>query len=179
MIYRYKKSLVDKEQFIELKKNEISITEFNKIQKIPFQSIKKILLKYNNSNYKRKEYICKIITDLGYNFTFSSKFYSGIGNFYDQGSEYRNFILALHKGISDEKRDILYIGGIKPFFYWSGIVVSVGLLVLFTYLLFSFFGIMGIILPVICMIKFIGYFYHNRPVKYNPVRIPSRLIPYE
>ena len=179
MIYRYKKSLVDKEQFIELKKNEISISEFDKIQKISFQSIQKILLSYNNSHYKKKEYICKIITDIGHNLTFSSKFYSAIGNFYDQGSEYRNFILELHKRISNEKRDILYIGGIKPFFYWSGIVISVSLLILFTYLLFSFFGIMGIILPVIFTIKLIGYFYHNRPVKYNPVRIPSRLIPYE
>ena len=167
MIYKYKKSLGDKEQTITLEDTGITISEFEKIRMIPYNSIKRILLKYNNSRFRRKEYICKIISEDKPDFTFTSKFYSGIGNFYDQGSEYRSFILELHKKIADFT-EIEFSGGIKSFLFWTSVVLSGILLFLFSFIFISFWGIMGIILPLIFFIKLTGYFYHNRPVKYNP-----------
>jgi len=179
MKYRYKKSLVDKEQLIELHDKEISISEFDKVMNIPYHSIIKIHLKYNSSRYKKKEYSCKIFTDLEFNYTFTSKFYSGIGKFYDQGSDYRKTIIEFHKRASDNNSSINYRGGLRSLFFWFGLPISTAFLLLFSIPLINFLGIMGIVLPLIFGIKLFGYFYHNRPVKYNPVRIPSRLIPYE
>ncbi|MBN2459965.1 MAG: hypothetical protein JXB60_00025 [Candidatus Cloacimonetes bacterium] len=177
MQYQYKKSLVDKEVTFMLENSILKVRSDEEELRIPLESIREIHLKFNRSRFKGREYRCIIKTDLNRKISFSNKFFSGIGNFYDQSDEYTDFLLILHQKMTEFNPDAVGRSGSKPGIYLLEILFSLFFLLVFGFLLIAALNLLGLLIIIFLSIPVIGYIIKNRPGKYKMSDIPYHLLP--
>jgi hypothetical protein len=146
---------------------------------IPYNDIHMIQLSHNPSKHDWKVYICEITPRHGNKYRLCNKSYPGLLP-KDKSDEYIMFVGELHRRVSAKNPNVEYIGGQKSKAYY---VVIIGAIIFFLgmAIILILYGrhsvLVGLIIPIAWLIWLTWSFIKNRPVKYNPLDIPSRLLP--
>jgi len=177
MIYTYKKSFTDTETTYELCEEKMTIKNPDYLMTIAYDQIKCVRLRYNYSRSKNNEFFCRIILREGKSIEFSNKYYSGFAKFYDQSEEFNKFVKRLHQNLVTYKKNIVFIGGITNRGYFTKFALIFLIIIGLTILLYSLIGTFGIILPLIFLGRVFYYFHRNKPIIYEPGKVPERLLP--
>ena len=90
------------------------------------------------------------------------------------------FIRELHRRLSEKKQNVEYTGGLKSKSDYIGVIIGftffLGIAIIV--LIYGRYGVfVGLTIAIIWLIWLTMTFIKNRPVKYNPSDIPSRLLP--
>jgi hypothetical protein len=158
----------------------LTIFSKGKIERtLPYNDILIIQLYHNPSKHDWKVYICEITSRHGKKYRLCNKSYPGIVP-KDKSDEYIMFVEELHRRVSAMNQNVEYIGGQKSktyyivmigamsFFLGLGIILSI-------YARYAVF--VGLIIVITWLIWLTWTLIKNRPVKYNPLDIPPRLLP--
>jgi hypothetical protein len=180
--YTFKPNPFTKERIFTLEAEHLIIFSKGKIeQRIPYSDIHTIHLSHNPNKHDWKVYSCRITSRHGQKYTLFNKSYPGILP-KDKSHEYVMFIRELHRRTSEKNQNIEFTGGLKSksdyipmiigFAFFLGIATI--LLIYGRYAVF-----LGLAIAIIWLIWLTMTLIKNRPVKYNPSDIPSRLLPKE
>jgi len=178
--YTFKPSPFTKERIFTLEGEHLTIFSKGKAeQRIPYSDIHAIHLSHNPSKHDWKVYSCRITSRHGHKYIFCNKSYPGILP-KDKSHEYVMFIRELHRRLSEKKQNVEYTGGLKSKSDYIGVIIGftffLGIAIIV--LIYGRYGVfVGLTIAIIWLIWLTMTFIKNRPVKYNPSDIPSRLLP--
>lgn len=183
-IYIFKRSAFDPELSYILTDKAIVIKEGQKtLDKILFNEIRKIRLKYVPNRFELNSYETIIYTEKN-EFLLRSTSFADYGKFIPQKG-YAPFINALHAKLAGNKK-IEFVYGIIPelyWFYWLLILLGFIFVLPVVYILMS--GVVGFGVSTFVHLIFLVYLlpsgfrfqYLNKPGRYDPVSLPERLLP--
>jgi hypothetical protein len=178
--YTFKPSPFTKERILTLEGEHLITFSKGKVeQRIPYSNIHTIHLRHIPNKHDWKVYSCSIISRHGQKLTFFNKSYPRILP-KDKSYEYVMFVRELHIRASDKNQNIEFTGGLKSKSDYIGMVIGfaffigIGIILL----IYGKYAVwIGLLIPIIWLIWLTWTLIKNRPVKYNPLDIPSRLLP--
>lgn len=150
----------------------------------PYEKIKSIRLKYAPGRVKTNNYICEIeYHGTGIKTSISSTSYISFGNFENLGKAYQLFVTALIEAAAIANPTCEFYSGKKPLhFILEYLAVALMLIGLF-WLMFALDADLTAFIAVKLLIILYSVFYLitaytiNKPGKFNPNAIPSKLFP--
>lgn len=151
---------------------------------LPFEDIVSVEGKFSPTRVQGNRYVLRLITRHMGKIDITNTTYKGIGNFEELNNEYVAFVSALNKQISESNPSAKFIKGSSWVGYIFAIFMGFILLAVIVAAL-VFFLTAGIIWIAAIKLGILVFFFprlfryikHNKPGVYDPLNIPSDVLP--
>jgi len=180
--YTFKPNPFTKEKIFTLEAEHLIVFSKGKMEeRIPYSDIHMIHLSHNPNKHDWKVYSCVITSRHDKKYTLFNKSYPGILP-KDKSHEYVMFIRELHIRVLEKNQNAEFTGGLKSKSDYIGMMIGfvffLGIAIII--LIYGRYAVwLGLTIPIIWLIWLTWTLIKNRPVKYDPLDIPSRLFPKE
>lgn len=151
---------------------------------MPYDDIMSVEGQYSPSRVQSNRYLLSIKSRKKERVDITNTTYKGYGDFQENNDSYVPFIRELHRKIMAQNPDVIFKKGISQVGYYLSILTA-ALLLIVVIVAGYFFFIHGYITVVIFKVVFIIYYFpslmryiqKNKPGIYDPIALPSEIIP--
>lgn len=172
MAYINRQSALDTEKHFSLTDTGISDGDKNIL---PFGEVKKVQMQYKPTRHHQNFYQCDILGKRGQSFRLVSRRYQGLANFANQSHEFKVFMKGLHQRLAAYP-EIEFVAGLSKNRYYTELIATVAMVVLFGSIIAAFSAGIGLILvALIVWFRAVPYFRRNKPRNYDPQHLPEDL----
>ncbi len=149
-------------------------------RQIPYTDIQTVHMSHVLGKNIWDAHVCKLVMKNGEDLEICNKSYKGIFSIKDSSHDYIIFLKELHKQLASTNPAVDYSGGVNSTINYIGLTVGLALFLGLVFLLLRYgkqFGSFGLIVQISWLLWIAVTFLKNRPHKYDPLDIPSRLLP--
>lgn len=151
---------------------------------VPYPMIATVRLGFRPSNFGNRRFIAEIWPRKGAKIEIASASYKSMVSMEDQGPAYRAFLGELHRRIAASGSDCRFEAGFAAWRWWPMVAVASATAVALVYVAVTTLA-NGDLGAVLLIVGFMGLFAwqmwplisRNRPVRYDPRRIPAQVLP--
>lgn len=141
-----------------------------------YSDIRQVAMKFTPTRYYSGIYQCEVSSSTG-TFIISNRRYKSPANFDYQNEAYSDFILELHRKLSDTQ-GVRYTSGKPKAKFIAELIAALIFFPLLVYMLFALGQlIVAGLMALIIVARLVPYYQKNKPQEYQPFKVPDALLP--
>lgn len=182
--YSFRTSMMGPPHEFRLAADALEWTAGRRSGRVPYAAVQRVRLSFRPLSLQTHRFIAEIWGSGQPKLTIASTSWKSLVEQQRQDGAYRAFLTEFHRRVAAQAPGASYETGTAAFIYWPGVILFSGLLFGFAFLVVQalleqswagalFIGVFG----AVFVHQMGGFFWRNRPGRYDPAQMPDHILP--